>query len=141
MTYALSWPLQEGIFQVLTGAPPVAAVLGNRIYDAPPPLEGDQAVDGLYALIGDEAVEDWSTGSDRGARHVVTVAIYAPRHGFGEAKRAAGAVSDAMLGGAFALSRGRVVNVRFLDGRTRREDKNALRRIDLRFGLVVEDTL
>lgn len=141
MTYALAWPLQEALWRLLVETPEVAAHLGGRVHDAPPPLETEAAAEGVYALIGDEAVEDWSTSGDAGARHVVTIALVAPRHGFAAAKRAAGAVSDALLGGALAPNRGRAVNVRFVEGRTRRDDRIGLRRIDLRFAITMEDTL
>ena len=46
-----------------------------------------------------------------------------------------------MLGGAIAMSRGRVIVVRFVDARTRRAEGDALRRIEMRFRLTVEDTI
>ncbi len=139
MTYALSWPLQQGVFELLAAAPGVALLVGGRIYDAPLPAEADP--DGLYVTIGDESAADWSTGSDRGAVHDLTIAVHAPRRGFGEAKQAAGAISDALLGGQIAMSRGRAVQVRFLGARTRRAEGDALRRVEMRFRVTVEDTL
>ena len=139
MTYALSWPLQQGVFQLLSAAPGVALLVGSRIYDAPLPAEADPGA--LYVTIGDESVADWSTGSDRGAAHDLTIAVHAPRRGFGEAKQAAGAISDALLNGPVAMSRGRAVQVRFLGARTRREEGDALRRVEMRFRVTVEDTL
>ena len=141
MTYALSWPLQEGVFQLLSNDTGVAAHLGGRIYDAPLSLDAEADPDGIYLTLGDERVEDWSTATDPGAAHLLTSAVHAPRRGFAEAKQAAGAVSDAMLGGTIAMSRGRVILVRFVDARTRRAEGDALRRIEMRFRLTVEDTI
>lgn len=141
MTYALSWPLQEGVFQLLRSDPGVAVLVGTRIYDAPPPLEAEADPDGVYVTIGDERAQDWSTATDNGAAHLLAISVHAPRRGFSEAKQAAGAISDAMLRESIAISRGRVVLVRFVDARTRRGEGDALRRIDMRFRVTVEDTV
>lgn len=141
MTYALSWPLQQAVYQLLSADPAVTALVGTRIYDATVPLSEEAEPEGLYLTIGDERVEDWSTATDRGAAHLLTVAVHAPRRGFAEAKQAAGAVSDALLGGTLSLSRGRAVLVRFVGARTRRAENDALRRIEMRFRVTVEDTV
>ena len=140
MTYALAWPLQEALFDLICKDPGCDAHFVGRIYDAPPPYAADATPDGLYLTLGDEQAQDWSTGSDAGSVHVVSINIHAPRRGFAEAKQAAGAVSDAVMGGTLTLSRGRVVNTRFVDARTRREEKDALRRIELRFRMTLEDS-
>jgi hypothetical protein len=140
MTYALSWPLQQALHAAIAGDPDCAAFFGARIYDAAPPFGQDAAAEGLYLTIGDETVVDWSTATDRGARHQVTLTVYAPRHGYAEAKQAAAAVSDVLLDGTLAPARGRVVDARFIGARTRRAEGDALRRIEMRFGIVLEDT-
>jgi hypothetical protein len=141
MTYALSWPLQEGVFQLLSTDAGVAVLVGSRVYDAPPPPETELDPEGVYVTIGDESAQDWSTATDNGAAHLLTIAVHAPRRGFAEAKQAAGAISDAMLGGGIVMSRGRAVLVRFVDARTRRGEGDALRRIDMRFRVTVEDAV
>lgn len=141
MTYALSWPLQQAVYELLSGDPAITDLIGTRIYDAPLTIGEEAEPDGLYVTIGDERVDDWSTASDRGAAHRLTIAVNAPRRGFSEAKQLAGAISDAMLDGTLALSRGRVVLVHFAGARTRREERDALRRIEMRFRVTVEDTV
>lgn len=141
MTYALSWPLQQAVFELLSADAAVAALVGTRIHDAPVPLGEEAQPDGLYATIGDERVEDWSTATDRGAAHMLTIAVHAPRRGFSEAKQAAGAISEVLLGGELVLTRGRAVLVRFAGARTRRAENDALRRIEMRFRVTVEDTV
>jgi len=139
MTYALAWPLQEALYRMLTTTPEIDVFFERRVFDAPPPFEGAAAPAGLYAVIGDEVVEDWSTATDHGAEHRIVIAVNAPRLGFAEAKQAAGAVADALLAGGLAPSRGRVVSIGFVDAKTRRDEAGALRRIELRFRVVVED--
>ena len=140
MTYALSWPLQQALHAAIAGDVGCAGFFGPRIYDAAPPFGPDASAEGLYLTIGDETVLDWSTASDRGARHQVMLTVYAPRHGFAEAKQAAAAVSEVMLDGPLAPARGRIVDTRFLGARTRRAEGDKLRRIEMRFGIVLEDT-
>ena len=139
MTYALSWPLQEGLFALISGDPACDALLSGRVYDAAPHLGGEEP-DGVYVTLGDEQTSDWSTASDAGAIHLVSMSIHSPGHGFAVAKQAAAAVCDAVLAGGLTLSRGRLVNARFVDARTRRAEADAHRRIDLRFRLTLEDT-
>jgi hypothetical protein len=141
MTYALSWPLQQALHAAIAGDAGCASFFEERIYDAAPPFGPDAAAEGLYLTIGDETVVDWSTASDQGARHQVTLTVHAPRHGFAEAKQAAAAVSDLMLEGTLRPARGRVVDARFVGARTRRAEGDALRRIEMRFSIVLEDTV
>ena len=140
MTYALSWPLQEALFHLLCSSPICSDHFNGQIFDAPLPLIGDAEPQGLYLVLADEEAQDWSTASDHGAAHIVSLNVHAPRRGFSEAKRAAADISDALLTGSLSLSRGRVVNIRFVDAQTHREESDALRRIELRFRVTLEDT-
>jgi hypothetical protein len=140
MTYALSWPLQAAVRACLAADPAVTALIGDSLHDAPPQIDGPLAAEGVYAVIGDEAVADWSTKTDRGAEHRIAIAVYAAAEGFAAAKEAAGAICDALLAGPLAPSRGHVVGVHFLGAETAREEEGALRRVTLRFRVVVEDT-
>ncbi len=53
----------------------------------------------------------------------------------------AAAVSDVLLERPLAPERGRVVDARFIGARTRRAESDALRRIEMRFGIAMEDTV
>lgn len=140
MTYAISWPLQEGIYSAVCEDPSCANLLGARIFDAAPSPTGGGIPDDVYMTFGDEEVQDWSTGSTNGAVHTVRISVYAPRRGFSDAKQTASAISDAILNGSLTLARGTVVNARFVDAKTAREETDNLRRIDLRFRITVQDT-
>ena len=141
MTYALAWPLQEGLYSLICADPSCAEAFGFNVFDAAPPgSDAGLVPEGVYLTFGDEDVADWSTATTNGAVHMVTMTIHAPRRGFAEAKKAASAVSDAVMSGALTLSRGKVVTVRFVDARTRRAEADALRQIDMRFRITVEDS-
>jgi hypothetical protein len=139
VTYALSWPLQKAVYERLSADPAVAAIAPGRIFDAPPPLAGPAEEEPLHAIIGDESVRDWSSAERGGAAHVLGVSVFAAERSFAEAKRLAGAISEALTRGGLAPERGRVVSLAFLSARTRREAKGRVRRIDLRFRALVED--
>ncbi|MEM0990721.1 MAG: DUF3168 domain-containing protein [Pseudomonadota bacterium] len=141
MTYALAWPLQQGLYELLTTNAACQAFFGNRVHDAAPPFGPDAAAEGLYLTIGDEEVRDWSTGCDQGAEHFIRLDVHAPRQSYAEAKEAAAAVSDAVLTGPIQLARGALVNARFVDARTARDEAGQLRRIEMRFRIILEDTL
>lgn len=140
MTYALAWPLQQAVFHMLCEDAVCANYFSHRIYDAAPPFTGEPVPEGIYLLFGDEEAVDWSTSTDSGAVHTLRLTINAPRQGYSEAKQAASAVCDAILSGDPAMSRGRIVNIRFVDAKTKRAEKDGLRQIELRFRVVTEDT-
>lgn len=140
MTYAMAWPLQQGLFATLCNSELCEQHFNGQIFDAPLPFGNEAAPEGLYLIIGDEEVQDWSTGSDQGAVHLISLNIHAPRRGFAEAKQAAADISDTLLTSEIALSRGRVINIRFVDASTHREEADQLRRIEMRFRVTLEDT-
>ncbi|MEM7683327.1 MAG: DUF3168 domain-containing protein [Paracoccaceae bacterium] len=141
MTYALAWPLQEALFSLICNSPACAEHFNGQVYDAPLPFSGEASPEGLYLILGDDEAEDWSSATDAGAVHQVRLNVHAPRRGFAEAKRAAAALSDVILNSEIVLSRGRVINVRFVNAKTFRAESDALRRIELRFRMTLEDTI
>jgi hypothetical protein len=140
MTYALGWPLQKAVYAALMAAPAVGGALGGRIHDGAPQEAEPGAGDAVYIVLGDDSAIDFSAADMAGAGHLITIGIVAPRRSFGEAKAVAGAVCDVLLGADLALERGRVVSLSFQSAKTKREERDAIRRIDLRFRALVEDT-
>lgn len=139
MTYALSWAVQEAVYGALSADAALSAMIGDRLYDAPPPFEADAAPDAPWVTLGDERVRDWSTRDSAGAEHLLSVTVNAPRRGFADAKKIAARICDVLLENNWALSRGRVAFVGFLGGRTKRLEKDLLRQVELRFRVLVED--
>jgi hypothetical protein len=136
MTYAHGWSLQQALFAALGAHAPLTALVGDRIYDSAP-YRATQS-EAPYLLLGDETVAPWSTASDMGAAHEISVSAVASEAGFATVKQAAAAACDALLG-PIALDSGRVVSSRFLGARTRRGRRGEMRRVDMRFRFVVED--
>ncbi|MBN9674480.1 DUF3168 domain-containing protein [Salipiger bermudensis] len=134
MSYAMSAALQGAIYQRLAGDPALAALVGAHIYDAPPA----GTLPGLYLTLGAETVRDASDADGNGAWHDLTVAVISDAAGFQSAKEVAAAANDALDDAPLALTRGRLVSLRFRRARARRES-GGLRRIDMIFRARVED--
>ncbi len=136
MSYAMAAPLQEAVYQHLTGDAGLNALIGGAIYDALPA----GPVPETYVSIGPEEVRDRSDASGAGALHRFTVSVVSEAEGFAGAKTIAAAIGDALLNGTLVLSRGRVVGLWFERASARRTGRaGQVRRIDLRFRARVED--
>lgn len=130
MSYGVAAALQAAVYQQL-----VAGLAGVAVYDAIPPA----GATGSYVLIGPEEVSDQSDKTGRGAEHRFVVSVISDADGFLAAKGIAAAVSDALVDAALALTRGRLVGLRFVKAVAKRRDEGAVRRIDLTFRARIED--
>lgn len=137
MSYEASAALQAAIFAALSGSTGLAALAGDRIWDTPPHADGAEGAFGLYVLLGEERVADWSAQGLAGSSHEVEISVLAANEGFAAAKLAAEHVAAAMTGGLAALPSGRVASADFIGAKARRE-KEGGRRIDLRFRFRIE---
>ena len=136
MTYAMSGALQTALFQELAADATLQSLLGSHVYDEMPSGE----VSDLFVVIGDERVRDWSTMTEAGADHRLTVSVVSDQEGYLAAKQAAAAVSNALSSSTFSFAEGRVVLCRFEGARARRVRSGQRRRIDLNFRVIVEET-
>ncbi|ANT61318.1 hypothetical protein AYJ57_13610 [Salipiger sp. CCB-MM3] len=134
MSYAMSGALQAAVFAALQGDATLAELVGSNIYDALP--AGN--LPPLYVTLGAEEARDASDVGSRGAWHDLTVAVVTEAAGFAAAKTVAAAVSDALHEADLALSRGRLISLRFRRARARRET-GGLRRIEMTFRARLED--
>lgn len=72
MTASTGWSLQRGIYQALAGSAGLSAMLGGtRIYDDPP-----QGASYPFITIGQSTLRDWSTGTEDGTEHLVTLHVW-----------------------------------------------------------------
>ncbi|TNJ46724.1 DUF3168 domain-containing protein [Phaeobacter sp. B1627] len=135
MTYALSEALQQAVYQQLIADPALTAEVGTAIYDMLPA----GSLPALYVTLGAETVRDRSDVSGAGALHRFTVTVVANTTGFSAAKRAAAAVSDALVDAPLTLIRGQLVGLWF-DRATAARQSNGDRSIALRFSARLEDS-
>ena len=112
-----SWALQQSIFAALAANATLVALLGGpRVYDDVP-----QASAFPYLTFGHSLVRDWSTGSEDGSEHVVTLHVWSQGKGKKEAHEIMGAVRTALHDQALSLSGHRLVNLRHELSEARRE--------------------
>src|SRR3990172_3900562 len=112
-----SWALQQSIFATLAADATLLALLGGpRVYDDVP-----QASAFPYLSFGHSLVRDWSTGSEDGSEHVVTLHVWSQGKGKKEAHEIMGAVRTALRDQALSLSGHRLVNLRHELSEARRE--------------------
>ena len=72
MPEVASWSLQRGVYQALAGSVDLTTLLGGiRVYgDAP------QAAPYPFITLGQSVVRDWSTGTEDGAEHLLTLHVW-----------------------------------------------------------------
>lgn len=77
MAASASWALQQGIYQALAGDPQITGLLGGvNIFDDAP-----QNAAFPYLTFGQSVERDWSTGSEEGAEHTVTLHVWSRASG------------------------------------------------------------
>ncbi len=134
MTYAMSESLQMGIYGLLVADPELDSLVAGAVYDAVPGNAPD-----LFVALGPEQARGRDDASGQGSVHDLRISVVTSRDGFLAAKGVAARVSDLLVGGGVALTRGRLVSMRFLRARARRDEGEGTRRIDLWFRARLDD--
>lgn len=122
--------LQKAIYARLADDADLAALDATRIYDNVP---GDAGFP--YLAMGGNDTRDWPGG----AEHRLTFHAFSRGGGRAEVKRIMGAVNAALHDASLTLEGHALVNLRFLDGTTRREADGITWRGTIRFRAVTEE--
>ncbi len=136
MSYGVSAALQSAVYDALADDTALSAVVGGAVFDAAPA----GAVPETYVTLGPEDVSTRADSAGDVTSHRLIVSVVGTNAGFAALKTAAAAVTDALHGAALPLARGRLVDLAFHKARARKSDGNAVRRVDLWFRAIVEDT-
>lgn len=134
MSYAMSASLQEAVFNALSSNAALVALIGSAVYDAPP-----VSPTATYVLLGEDAAKDRSSSTHIGATLDFDVGVISDVAGFAEAKIVAAAVCDALVGADLALTRGSLIDLKFLKSRARRGVSPEQRKIALVFRAILDD--
>ena len=103
-----AWQLQSSIYQILIADAPLNGLLGGaKVYDDVP-----RGTAFPYVTIGESLVRDWSTGSDEGNEHIVTVHAWSRAKGRKEVQSIVQAVRDALHDRQIPLSGHTLINLR-----------------------------
>jgi hypothetical protein len=115
MTQIASWALQRSIYQALASSSPLTALLGGaRIYDDAP-----QSAPYPFITMGQSVMRDWSTGTEDGAEHELTLHVWSRAGGRKEVQALMEAIKTALHDKPLALEDHHLINLRhvFSDAR------------------------
>ena len=112
---AASWALQRSIYQALTGSSELTSLLGgDRIYsDAPP------AAQFPFITLGQTVNLDWSTGTEDGTEHSLTLHVWSRAGSANEVHEILEVIRMVLHNQALALEDHDLVNLRheFMEAR------------------------
>jgi hypothetical protein len=129
-----SWPLQQSVFAALAADSALTALLGaGRIFDDVP-----QGTPMPYITFGQATERDWSTGTDEGSEHILTIHVWSDARGKKETQEIVSAVRTALEGAPLTLSGHRLVNLRHELSETRRDPTGEAIHGVIRFRAVTE---
>jgi hypothetical protein len=132
---AASWALQQAIFATLAASTEVQDAVGDppRIFDAVP--RGSAFP---YIVIGDDKESDWSTATEPGTAHALTIHIWSRAAGRRETRLAAEAVIGALNGAELTLDGQALIDLRYLESESTRENDGETVHAQLRFKALLE---
>ena len=112
-----AWALQQAIFAALTADASLVALLGGtRVYDAVP-----TRAEFPYVTFAQSSERDWSTGSEQGGEHILTLQVWSRGGGRKEALAIMARVRAVLHDAPLALSGFRLVNLRHELSEARRD--------------------
>lgn len=124
-----AWTLQHAVYARLTAD---AELLG-RVYDAPP-----QAVPFPFVTLEQNRVADFSTGTERGDEHTLTVHVWSRLPSRAEVYALSARIREALDDAPLLLSGRRLVSLRHLFSDTARDPDGETHHAVLRFRAVTE---
>jgi uncharacterized protein DUF3168 len=134
MPIASSVALRAAVRDALANNVAFVSLLGGaKIYDEPP-----RAIAFPYVTIGEARVSDFSTGSDPGEEHQLTLHAWSREGGHREAHSIAGALLQALDDAPLTLVDHTLVNFRFSVADVRREADGRTYHALVRFRAVTE---
>jgi hypothetical protein len=126
--------LRAAIHDALVTDGALSALLGGpKVYDEPP-----RAAAFPYVTLGEARVADFSTGSEPGEEHQLTLHAWSRQGGHREAHLIAGALLQALDDAPLALGDHRLVNLRFAVADVRREADGRTYHALVRFRAMTE---
>jgi hypothetical protein len=134
MSTAAAAALRAAIHDSLVADAPLTSLLGGaRIYDEPP-----KSVVFPYVTLGETRIADFSTGTETGEEHQLTLHVWSRQGGHREAHLIAGALLQALDDAPLTLADHRLINLRFALADVRREADGRTYHALVRFRAVTE---
>jgi len=134
MPTAASAALRAAVHDALAADAALTALLGGpKIYDEPPPAAAFP-----YVTLGETRIADYSTGTEAGEEHQLTLHAWSRQGGHREAHLIAGALLQALDAAPLPLADNHLVNFRFSVADVRREADGRTYHALVRFRAVTE---
>jgi hypothetical protein len=134
MPTAASAALRAAVHDALAADSALNALLGGpKVYDEPP-----RAAAFPYVTLGETRVLDWSTGTDTGEEHQLTLHAWSRQGGHREAHLITGALLQALDDASLTLADHRLINFRFAVADVRRDADGRTYHALVRFRAVTE---
>jgi hypothetical protein len=126
--------LRAAVHDALNADAALGALLGGaKVYDEPP-----KAAPFPYVTLGEMRIAPFTTGTEEGEEHQLTLHAWSRQGGHREAHLIAGALLHALDDAALTLSGHRLVNLRFALADVRREADGRTYHAAVRFRAVTE---
>jgi hypothetical protein len=108
MAEVASRALQRGVYQALAGSLDLTTLLGGvRVYDHAP-----QSAPYPFITLGQSAIRDWSTGTEDGAEHNLTLHVWSRTGGKKQVQEIIEAIKDVLHDQPLTLADHHLVNLR-----------------------------
>lgn len=134
MPIAASVALRAAVHTALATDSQLASVLGGpKVYDVPP-----KSAAFPYVTLGEARIADFSTGTETGEEHQLTLHAWSRQGGHKEAHAIAGALLQALDDAPLALADHQLINFRFAVADVRREADGRTYHALVRFRAVTE---
>lgn len=128
------WDLQKAVFETLAADATLASLLGGAsIYDHVP-----QDAAFPFVVLDQTRIADWSTGTEPGAEHQLTLHVWSCYRGKAESYAIADTIREALDEAALPLAENRLVNLRHQFSDLRRDADGETWHAVLRFRAVTE---
>jgi len=130
-----SFALQQAIYATLAASPDLQALIGDppRLFDFVP-----RESDFPYVVIGDAIQSDWSTATEDGTEHQLTINAWSRSTGHKEVKAVAEIIRSSLNNAALAISGATLIDIRHLATDFARQPDGQTYRASLRFRAVTE---
>lgn len=130
-----SWALQTAIFAALSANTGLKTLLGTppRIYDEVP-----RSAAMPYLVIGEDKQADWSTATDTGTEHALTLNVWSRARGRKECKTITDTIIAALDNAALSLPAHVLISLNFRNADVQRLSDGQTTRATLRFRAITE---
>lgn len=134
MPQSANWELQEALYGALVGDAGLTSLLGgSKVYDLAP-----RRTKPPYITIGMTQERDWSTSTEEGCEHVVTLHCWTENNGRRQADEILQTVKQIMAGASLPMSNHQLINLVYEFSEIRRDPDGETLHGLVRYRIVTE---